>query len=315
MRILPPIAPISQRNSLAKLSSPSFKAVAAAVFALMIAMTSGSAAANGTVFFTEYGEQLLAVAQPGGGAPGAVATLPSNPYGIAISADGQTLYFTLPEAGIVAQISIDGSNYIPLATGLTYPYGIAIHNYGPSNGEALFVTENNYGSNGRLLEIDLTTGEVFPPITGLVSPTGVAVSPDGSILYFVENEFLGNLQAYALGFDTRHEVATDLRSPLSVVISGDGNTAYVTTNGLGLDTVYVIDIATGDRLPNLGSLKTTTGIALLGDTLYVGVDEYSTTTENYNCPCILSLNRFGPLPIDVVAQDLFDSAYGIAVQP
>ena len=308
MRILPTITPILRRNPLAKLSPPAFKAVAAAVFVLMSATTSGSAAAQ-TLFYTQYDNQVVGVLQPGG-SPGAVGgKLPSGPYGVAISADGQTLYITLYDSGEVVSLPADGSSGpTTIATGLNYPYGIAVY------GDTVYVVEYN-GNSGRLLSMP-TDGSGTPDVlaTELSSPSGVAVSLDGAYVYFVENEFLGNLWQLNPLNKERLPLATGLRSPLSLVV--DGNNAYVTTNGLGLDTVYMIPL---DGLPpDEGpgpTLLVPTGIAILNDTLYVGVEQYHFEGATYNCPCILSLTSNFLGSIDLVAEGIFYTAFGIAVRP
>jgi YVTN family beta-propeller protein len=118
------------------------------------------------------------------------------------------------------------------------------------DGSVAYLTEP---SSNRLLVLNARSGTIIATVAVGNTPSGLAVSPDGSQVWVVNTQLNDGLSA-AAGTITVVATATDLvvgtittldPGSIDVAFSPDGHSAYVTNNGiLASGSVSVIDTAT-----------------------------------------------------------------------
>lgn len=109
----------------------------------------------------------------------------------------------------------------------------------------------------------IATIPVGEPTTEEVSPTGVAITPDGTQVYVV-NEDEGSISVIDTATNTVVDAIKDLGvSPLAIRITKDGKLAYVTINGN--NAVSVIDTTTNTVVATIEVGTEPEGVALTPD--------------------------------------------------
>jgi len=167
----------------------------------------------------------------------ATISVGSNPVGVAVTPDGNTVYVT-NSADTTVSIIDSASNTVRNTLALSEtPGGVAVS----PNGVAAYVS---CYSPGEILVINTATAVIrttiaLPSGTG---PTGIAFTPDGTLAYVADG-----LNPRVLIIDTTTDSVSSTRiqvgsSPKGIAITPDGARAYVTN--AGATTVSVIDIAT-----------------------------------------------------------------------
>ncbi len=139
-----------------------------------LAMPFGIVVRDGMLYFTEYGRGGSVTVLPADGGTVSRIDLPTDartPRGIA--AGGDDLYVVdqglHPESGSLLRVPADGTSAATtLATGLAYPYGLALH-----DGTA-YLTEQDAGT---VVAVPADGGPAVTVATGLTDPAGIAVGP------------------------------------------------------------------------------------------------------------------------------------------
>ncbi len=166
-----------------------------------------------------------------------------DPFGVAISPNGQTVYVYDYTANSVFSIPATGGNPSLLVSGppLVNSRGMTIS----PDGGTLYVA--GFG-NGTIISLPSGGGTPTTLASGspLVHPNGITVSPDGSTLYITDN-FAGAVFSLPVTGGTPTVLAsgppfgTNLAGPGGVILSHDGSTLFV---GAGSSGIYSLP-ATG----------------------------------------------------------------------
>lgn len=197
--------------------------------------------ARGRLLFTDTGARALMRLDAPGSAPVAVAQGVRSPGGLALEPSGTVL---LGEGdgfvdGLLGNVA-PGSRLLRVDTDLrtssVYASGLAM-----ANGIVRGSDGTVYGSDDVGLGIDRVPpggGPVQPRWASVISPNGLALSPDGGTLYAAQTF----QPAAIVSIDVAHpdRLATFARPPLTDVAAGldglaadAGGTLYVAANGAG----------------------------------------------------------------------------------
>lgn len=191
-----------------------------------------------------------------------IATIPVdvNPYDVCVSKDGTRVYVACqPYAGSVTVIDAV-ANAVIGSVGFAQPCYSCAANWG--NGDIYVIS----GSTIYVLNPDGTT----KTSVGTTNPSGVCASPDGLFFYVVGFDgitcFGANTYARVGGVDIRGGYG-----PLALVVSPDGNTAYVCDYNYA--SVAVVDL-TNKAMPSVVkfiAMFLSAGIAMdiFGQNVYV----------------------------------------------
>ena len=202
---------------------------------------------SGSVDRYVYSGLLTAMATP------TIAT-GSSPKGIAISADGTSVYVTNSGAATVSMYSRDTNTgaltafAVPTVATGSSPRGIAIS----SDGSSVYVTNSNaatittYNRNtvtGALNALAKTTATGTSPYAIAISPDGTSVyaanNVSGTISMFSRNTVSGSLSAMAPA------TITSGSGPYSIVVSSDGTSVYNANRNSDTISMFVRTTSTG----------------------------------------------------------------------
>jgi len=115
------------------------------------------------------------------------------------------------------------------------------------------------------------TGDSFSSVatvTGLASPVGVAVSPDGSRVY-VANYYGGSVSVIDTSNNTVVATVTGLSYPYGVAVTPDGARVYVANNGSGSVSMISTGTNTVVGTVTVGSNHTSVAVSPDGYSVYV----------------------------------------------
>jgi phospholipase C len=240
----------------------------------------------------------------------------TNPYGVAATPDGSTVYVTESGTNTVSVIDAATSAITSTIVVGVYPHGIAVTpdgsiayvaNTGPNTGrggsETVSVIDVASGAVSQTLTvgnapqvisispdglrayvgcadgvhaIKVASGKVKRASVALTQPHGVAVTPDSSQVYVADSE---NDRVLVLDASSLREVAAISvgNTPWNTAFSADGKSAYVTN--ANDDTVSVIDTAryrVRDVIDLGAGNHIPTAITLNGTTMWVACNASST---------------------------------------
>ena len=171
------------------------------------------------------------------------------PVFAAISSDGLTAYVTAANTGSVYVVNLATgvvTNTFALSLGMIY--GITLS----AQGDSAYVAA--YGAEvigNKVVEIDLSTGDVLASLTAAGNPETVVMAPDGQSL-LVATKY-GGLVLLNLADSSQNETVAMGQDLRHVAISPAGNLAVVTST-LD-DTATLVDFnpaAPEAQLPNTG---------------------------------------------------------------
>lgn len=219
---------------------------------------------------------------PSGTIPPSTAALSATgfayPQGLAVSADGKTLYVADASNNSVIEIALDQPNFpetsLPLVAvgGGTYalssPTGLAVD----STTDTLYIA--NFQSS-TIAQVDLLSGVTTTMSLSLTNPvdnpTDVWLSADGSSLFIASH---GNGSVVQASTSTGSEVAnyspgTSVFSPWAIYLAPSGSTLYVSDNVR--NTIGTLQIGTGSLsyAPFASGLDEPMGMVRIGAHLYV----------------------------------------------
>lgn len=160
-------------------------------------------------------------------------------FDVAFTPDGATAYVTVNESATNApRVSVlnaaTGAFIENISLTQGFPREIRIH---PTLQRAYVATADG------ITILDLSTNTVSSSVPVANGVVGLAITPDGSAVYFAEDQGTTGVLRQ-LDPSTGTEVGTPISigiNPGALTISPDGTTAYVTDTG----RVYVVDLATG----------------------------------------------------------------------
>jgi YVTN family beta-propeller protein len=177
-----------------------------------------------------------------------------NPQGLALNADGDLLAVSSGTAGgaVTFVRTSDGAirgAYFP-GPGLA-PSGVA---FDPSGFPLYVAVVDATGGNGSLAIVDPSTATELRRVALGVRPTGIAVTPDGGLV-FVANQGSNTLTRFDPAGGTVASTTATGAEPTGVAISPDGTQVYVTNRADGSLTIH---------FASNGNLRTT--VASVGST-------------------------------------------------
>jgi YVTN family beta-propeller protein len=201
-------------------------------------VASGSYYANGAY---SYGTTVTPIATATNTA-GPPITTGSQPWGMAITPDGKTVYVANYGSGTVTPIATTTNTAGPPITVGSGPFDIAI----TPDGKTVYVANLD---SGTVTPIATATNTVGAPITVGSVPLGpfdIAITPDGKTAY-VSDSGSGTVTPIATATNTAGPPITVGSYPENIAITPDGKTAYVTDYDSG--TVTPIATATNTAGP------------------------------------------------------------------
>ena len=240
-----------------------------------------------------------------------IATIPvgNNPFGVAITPDGNYAYVANSGSGTVSVIATATNAIIATITVGSGPFDIAITpdgNYAyvtnnssasvsvidtntntvittittPSGPVTIAITpDGNYAYvaniSGSVSVINTTTNTIVNTITAGTNPFGVAITPDGNYAYIV-NRGSNNISVVDTSTNTVVTTIPVGPTPQNITFTPDGNYAYV-TNG-GSETLSLIDISSNTVISTIGVGNSPNSIDITPDRNYIYVTNYGSNT-------------------------------------
>lgn len=223
----------------------------------------------------------------------------AEPYTITINAAGTRAYVTNSNSSTVSIIDTASNTVIGTIGGFDGPSGFVI----TPDGNHAYV--NNYGATGGLGSgngytvrvVDLNTNSIVGPAIALSNPTppaapaALAITPDGAFVYVICYQN-GNLNTGTISIiktsdnTVQNNAVTGLSGPFKIVISPNGQFAYVTnfgSNNFSPVGVYlsVVSLSSNTIVDNIILGIQPSGVAITPDGSEVYVTNYSTI---YNGP-------------------------------
>lgn len=218
----------------------------------------------------------------------------NQPYTVTINKEGTKAYITNSNSTTITIIDIPSNIVAGTITGFDGPSGMVI----TPDGKRAYV--NNYGAPGgagsgnatTVRVVDLTTNAIIgAPITVNQAPAALTITPDGSLVYVANyvdgNPGTGTVQAISTSSNTVVATIPGFSGPFDIVITNDGQFAYVTNFGsnnfmpIGT-TVSVIELKTNRIIKTINLGIQPSGIALSPDNRYAYATNYDTLYTDTN---------------------------------
>ncbi len=193
-----------------------------------------------------------------------------NPYGIAITPNGQYAYIADNRTNALSIFDLTNNTALSetINTG-NNPYAIAL----TPDGYYAYVT-NNGSSDVSVIDISNNTSINYINVGN--SPVGIAITPDGQYAY-VANANSNNISVINVATQTVTATINVGTNPSGVAITPDGQYAYVTNTGS--NNISVINVATQSiTLTITGGFNRPTTLAITPDGHYIYV---TNTGSNY----------------------------------
>lgn len=222
---------------------------------IMFSATSAQAAPF--AYITNQNEDSVSVVDTALNTVTATITVGNNPFGVAVTPNGDFVYVTNSDSGTVSVV--DTATNLVTATIMVgaNPRGVAV----TPNGAFVYV-----GNSDNISVIDTSTNTVTATIHGGSSTAGIAVTPDGAFVYVTSN--------YAISvIDTSTNIAIASVSagfaPLGIAVTPDGNFMYVAN--MNSHNVLVIDTTLNTVVATIPVGSQPAGIAVTPDGNFVYV--------------------------------------------
>lgn len=201
------------------------------------------------------------------------------PQGLAVSADGKTLYVADANSNSVIEIALDQANYpehtLALVTSpggpsytLSSPTGIAVD----ATSSTLYIA--NF-SAGTISAVDLSNGVTTTlALAALNNPTGLSLSSDGLSLYVASHGGGAVLQVPVSGgaVTASYGQGTNYLLPWDVYLAPAGSKLYVTdtlNNALGSLSISAGTLQTGSYATAATGFNEPMGVVQIGSYLFV----------------------------------------------
>lgn len=212
----------------------------------------------------------------------------NEPYTVTINAAGTLAYVTNSNSTTITIINIATNTVSGVIGGFDGPSGMVIS----PNGATAYV--NNYGGpggvgsgNGTTVRVvNLATNTIVgAPITVGLAPASLAITPNGEFVYVINyvdgNQGTGTISIIQTTTNTVIGTITGFSGPFNIVISADGNYAYVTNFGSNNfspvgTTVSVVNLKTNTVRKSITVGTQPSGIALTPNGRFAYVTNYNT---------------------------------------
>jgi sugar lactone lactonase YvrE len=202
---------------------------------------------DGATYFTADGPTgpgvFAASSAEAAATPVAVGRPFRRPVGIAVSADGATLYVADTLADAVFTLPVGGGSPVALAgTSGLQPRGVEA-----KAGQLYLTGVDPQSGTPAVFSLPAGGGPAKVLASGLTLPDGIAVADDGTV--FVTDRFGGRVLRVAGGMATPLGGVADvvLGQPAGLALSGDGTSLLVSSldAGRGSAQVLIVDVASG----------------------------------------------------------------------
>ncbi len=197
---------------------------------------------------------------------GAITSGTTNPYGVAMTPDGDEVWVTESGTNTVSVIATATNKITDTVVVGIYPHGIAITPDGSSAYVANTGPNTGPGGSETVSVIDISAKAVTGTLTVGEAPQVLAVSPDGSLLFVTCAD---GLYAIATADGRVRKASEDLRNPHGVTVTPDGSHAYVADSER--NQIVVLDassLRTVGRIP-VGATPWNTAFTADGVSAYV----------------------------------------------
>lgn len=221
--------------------------------------------------FTIGSTGILTPVPPESGTPNPVAAGGSAPVSLLSSASDRFLYvansadstvsvFQIETSGLLKLVPPTGSLRNPVAVGGNAPSALALSSTGQflyvANRASNNITAFQVETSGLLTLVAPAGSGTNPMSIGGTGPIGIAVAPDGQVLYTANEE--GTVSALTIGTNGLLTLAPSSGSssnpiqagtnPSAITISQDGQFVYVANRGGGV-SAYTVVSGTGTLVP------------------------------------------------------------------
>jgi YVTN family beta-propeller protein len=267
----------------------------------IVVLLSGSAAAAPFAYIPNYGGDSVTVLDTATNTVTATVPVGSNPYAVAVSPDGSTVYVTNSN-GVTSISVINATSNTVTATVRVgaLPMGVAVS----PDGSTVYVA--NWGEN-TVWVINTASNTHTATVSGMDRPSGVAVSPDGSTAYTSNSDgtvSVINATSNTITATIHLGSLNDVVTP-AIAVSPDGSMVYVTSSVNGV--VFVINAAsnTVTATVNVGDDPYAVAVSPDGSTVYV-------TNSNSNTVSVINAASH---KVTATVSGVGSLPYGIAVSP
>jgi YVTN family beta-propeller protein/VCBS repeat-containing protein len=205
-----------------------------------------------------------------------VATLGSNPTGVAIGSDGR-IYVTDYLAGSVTAYDPNHNYSATTIASIANAVGIAIN----TTDGRIYVTTVDFTDpdqpSGRLVILSSSGTQIGQPIDLAGPSAGVAVGPDGKVYV---TGFLGGLAVYDNNGVLQTSIsAGDLPGTSYGITVGPDGTAYIANRGGSADSIVVVNPSNPMQIQQFTGVTAPWGVVMSNGMIYVSSSDTQTLAE------------------------------------
>lgn len=203
--------------------------------AAAVLLSAASASASPKIYVGNFGDSTVSVIDSASSKVVATVPVATGPHGMAITADGGTVFVTSDGSSSMSVIDTASDKVVKTVDVGKTPNGLAL----TPDGKQLLVTING---EDRVAFLDAASQTQVGSVS-VAKPHTVAISPDGRLAY-VSSQLPGSPELVVIDIPTKtviDDVALD-KIPRDGEFKDDGKSFYFTE--AGVNAVQVLDLAT-----------------------------------------------------------------------
>jgi YVTN family beta-propeller protein len=284
-----------------------------AAFVATVALCGGRAVAT-TGYVANFTDGTVSVINTATNSAVATIPVPNGAVAVAVTPDGTRAYVV--GNGVVSVIDTATNTVVgsPIPVG-SFRFGLLVGIAITPNGSSVYVAN---GGSGTVSVIDTASNTVVDTISVGTTPSGIAITPDGTHAYVVDSNVGAangvTSKVFVIDIATNAVVGTiPVGSvPVGIAITPDGTHAYVGNSESG--SISVIDIATNTVVDTISEEFGPVAVAITPDGTHVYVVNVFLDTAQSVSVIDTASNTFVGSPIPV-GDTLGSSLMGLAVTP